>query len=246
MIVPDVWDECYANVYHRFAERTVYGDRKTKKIGEAKVILKVLSIHFEFTSHKKHDSIFFMYWEVMSWRTFRCEANGRKKMALRCFKDGGVKEFEIECFQPELLDIIEAKLTMYTTKLAAGISALKGAQDEAESQGERPAKRGSPPPSKRPPPRVESKPKKATQRGSPPPSSKRKPPPRGRGPKKAAPLPPPTASTTSKSGAQAQLMHSAGRGSAGLKPKRKPKGSSNSGLVRGKGARRRPSMGTVL
>jgi hypothetical protein len=198
-----------------FEERTNYGDRKTKKIGEAKIILKILSMDFQFTS-KKNPNLSFMYWEIMSWRSFRSEANGKQKMALRCFKDGVVHEYEIETFQPELLEIMEAKLTMYTTKLAAGISALRQSSAEEERGGppsNRNKKKG--PPSKGQPPQ---------RKGGPPPKKKG-------GPVKTS---------------QQQMLHAA-TGGSGKKfvPKSRGKSKGTGGAVRGKGARRRPSMGVV-
>ena len=242
LIVPDRWEECYGYVYHRFEERTNYGDRKTKKIGEAKIILKILSMDFQFTS-KKNPNLSFMYWEIMSWRSFRSEANGKQKMALRCFKDGVVHEYEIETFQPELLEIMEAKLTMYTTKLAAGISALRQSRAEEErgppsnrnkkkgppSKGQPPQRKGGPPPKKKGGPMKTSQP---SNQGSKPAQRKGGPPPK----KKGGPV------KTS----QQQMLHAA-TGGSGKKfvPKSRGKSKGTGGAVRGKGARRRPSMGVV-
>lgn len=201
-------------------ERNNWGDRKTKVIGEAQIILKALSLHLNFTYSRKQPNLKFMYWEIMSWRTFRCEANGIKKMALRCFKDGYVQEFEIQTFQEEYLELLEAKLTLYTTKLAAGMSALK---DKSASAAQRKDK---------PPSNKNVKVNSSKSRIKPPPGTK--PDSKGLSPKK--PL-------TSQ---QQMLLH-ASKGSGVKKLQRSQKGKkAGGGVVVGRGARRRPSMGTVL
>ena len=238
LIVPDRWDECYANVFRRLSERTAYGERKTKKIGEAKISLKVLQIDFNFTS-SKNSKMSFWYWEIMSWRTFRSESSGRVKMALRCFQNGVVQEFEIETFQQELMEIIDSKLTMYTTKLAAGINALKGANDNNKASGKKPkgpAPKGTAPQKKGPPP------KGPAPKG--PPASKR-----GKGrPKGPSSSTSPSSSglkTLKANGSQAQALAAMGGCGKKFTPK-KGKAKGGGSVVRGKAARRRPSMGTIL
>ena len=223
LIVPDRWDECYANVFNRLTERTVYGERKTKKIGEAKVTLKPLEMTFSFTTRSKKPMSFW-YWEIMSWRTFRSESSGREKMAMRCFQDGEVKEYEIETFQTELLEIIEAKLTMYTTKLAAGINALKRSSKGGKPRG--PAPKGA------------SNNKK---KGGPP---------KGPPPSKGGFTPSGAGSSGSRNGKVLKKQLTASQRSAiGTSKQGAGRRKGKGGVVRGKGAkgaRRRPSMGTVL
>ena len=141
--------------------------------------------------------------------------------------------------QQELMEIIDSKLTMYTTKLAAGINALKGANDNNKASGKKPkgpAPKGTAPQKKGPPP------KGPAPKG--PPASKR-----GKGrPKGPSSSTSPSSSglkTLKANGSQAQALAAMGGCGKKFTPK-KGKAKGGGSVVRGKAARRRPSMGTIL
>ncbi len=252
LIVPDRHQTFFCGVHRRLADRDVYGDRKTQKIGEAQVTLKCLDMSINFSSARKTD-LEFAYWEIMSWRSFRKQASGRPRLALRCVKDREVVELEVECFQADNLDLLEAQLMLFTTKMAAGVAALQGegatlgvnGKGTGKRRGEPPKRRGGPPKGPKP------------NRGNRGPVA----PPKGPKPNRSASGSRSSAGDAGgrggRSGSGAQLQHmvsssgqsqstsarNLGKKKKGAKKKGKAKGG---GIVRGTGARRRPSMGRVL
>ena len=240
LIVPDRHQSFICDVHRRLTDRDVYGDRKAQKIGEAQVTLKTLEVSINFTSARKTD-LEFAYYEIMSWRSFRKQSSGRPRLALRCVKDRELVELELECFQAENLDLLEAQLMLFTTKMAAGVAALQSDGATLGRNGQKGTGTGK-------------------RRGEPP---RGQTPNRGNQGKAAPPKVPKSRASAGnagradgRSGSDAQLRHlvaSSGSSNSpsaknigknkGGKKKGKVKGG---GVVRGTGARRRPSMGRVM
>ena len=182
LIVPDQHFEYACDLHKRLTDRDVYGDRKLKRLGEAQVILKALSMEIRFNSPRVND-LTFHYWELMSWRGLRRQSTGQLHLALRCVKNMEIVELEIGCYQLEAIDLLEAHIMLFTSKLSAGVHQLKANQAKPP--------KGKPPPQrgkggkKPPPPKSSGGPSK----GKAPPARKKGQAPKPPGPSKPKPKP---------------------------------------------------------
>jgi hypothetical protein len=226
LIVPDQHFEYACDLHKRLPDRDVYGDRKLKRLGEAQVILKALSMEIRFNSTRIKD-LSFKYWELMSWRGLRRQSTGALHLALRCVKNMEIIELEIGCYQLEAIDLLEAHIMLFTSKLSAGVHQLNSSQAKPP-KGKPPPQRGkggkpAPPKSKAPQARKKGPAPK------PPGSSKPKPKPaKAKKPliKQGKSKPPAGANPPAPdtSGAVGQAMHAAGN--SGKKKKLIKKGKS--------------------
>ena len=111
------------------------------------MILKCMSLDIRFSSTNLND-LSFNYWELMSWRALRRQSTWVMHLALRCVKNIEIVELEVSCYQVEAIDILEAHIMLFTSKLSAGVNQITSRQ-RAPKKGKPAPPKGKPAPQKR-------------------------------------------------------------------------------------------------